>query len=128
MPLGGSADAYPHAVARAVETLRHAGIAGLYALAIGPEGYLRIVETTDRDGHLLQRHLKEIPGGDVVWAPGLNGVLVLSMRGGDFTLDIGQDFSVGYTAHDGELVTLYLEESFSFRVAEPDAAVVLTEG
>ena len=83
---------------------------------------------TDTVHHVVQRHLKEILGGDVVWAPGLDGALVLSMRGGDFTLDIGQDFSIGYTAHDGELVTLYLEESFNFRVTEPDAAVVLTEG
>lgn len=126
--LGEGADAYPHAVARAVETLRHAGIAGPYALATGPEAYLRIVETIERGGYPVQQHLTQILGGDVVWAPGLDGALVLSTRGGDFILDVGQDFSIGYTRHDGELVTLYLEESFSFRVTEPDAAVVLTEG
>ncbi|MGH3999711.1 MAG: encapsulin [Pseudonocardiaceae bacterium] len=42
-------------------------------------------------------------------------------------LDVGQDLSIGYSRHDTELVTLYLEESFSFRVTEPDAAVVLTD-
>jgi uncharacterized linocin/CFP29 family protein len=126
--LGDGADAYPHAVARAVETLRHAGIGGPYALAIGPEGYLRIVETTERGGYPVRDHLTQILGGEVVWAPGLEGALVLSMRGDDFVLDVGQDFSVGYTRHDSEQVTLYLEESFSFRVVEPDAAVVLTPG
>jgi uncharacterized linocin/CFP29 family protein len=50
----------------------------------------------------------------------------VSKRGGDFTLGVGQDFSIGYSRHDAEVVTLYLEESFSFRVSEPDAAVVLT--
>ena len=124
--LGKDADAYPHGVGRAVETLRQAGIEGPYALAVSPEGYLRIVETTER-GYPLRQHLSEIINGDVVWAPGLDGALVLSKRGGDFILEIGQDFSIGYTRHDVELVTLYLEESFSFRVAEPDAAVVLTE-
>jgi len=49
-------------------------------------------------------------------------------KGADAYLDVGQDFSIGYTRHDGELVTLHLEERFSFRVTEPDAAVVLTEG
>ena len=43
--------------------------------------------------------------GDVVWAPGVDGALVLGMRGGDFILDIGPDFSIGYLTHDGELVT-----------------------
>ena len=63
-----------------------------------------------------------------MWAPGLDGAVVMSKRGGDFILSVGQDFSIGYTSHDAELVTLYLEESFSFRVTEPDAAVVLTGG
>lgn len=124
--LGSGAETYPHAVARAVETLRQAGIAGPYALAIGPEGYVRIAETSN-GGQPLQQHLKQILGGEVVWAPGLDGAVVLSTRGDDFILDVGQDFAVGYTSHDAELVTLYLEESFTFRVAEPDAAITLTE-
>jgi uncharacterized linocin/CFP29 family protein len=119
---------YPHAIAQATDILRQAGIEGPFALAIGSEGYTRIVETTEHGGYPLQEHLSKILGGDVVWAPGLDGALVVSKRGGDFILDVGQDFSIGYTRHDAELVTLYLEESFSFRVTEPDAAVVLTGG
>lgn len=34
--------------------------------------------------------------------------------------------SIGYHHHDAEQVHLYLEESFTFKVAEPDAAVALT--
>jgi uncharacterized linocin/CFP29 family protein len=37
----------------------------------------------------------------------------------------GQDLSIGYESHDGETVRLYLEESFSFHVATPEAAVPL---
>ena len=40
-------------------------------------------------------------------------------------LDCGEDLSIGYLAHDAETVQLYLEESISFHVVEPDAAVVL---
>ena len=32
----------------------------------------------------------------VWWAPGLDGVVVLSMRHEDFQLTVGQDFSIGY--------------------------------
>ena len=53
------------------------------------------------------------------------GAVVLSVRGGDFVLDCGEDLSIGYLAHDAEAVQLYLEESISFHVVEPDAAVVL---
>jgi uncharacterized linocin/CFP29 family protein len=47
------------------------------------------------------------------------------MRGGDFVLDCGQDLSIGYLSHDAENVHLYLEESISFRVIEPDAGVAI---
>ena len=51
---------------------------------------------------------------------------MLSLRGGDFVLECGQDLSIGYDSHDAEVVRLYLEESISFHVATPEAAVALT--
>jgi uncharacterized linocin/CFP29 family protein len=127
LSLGKDAQGYPHAIAQATDLLRRAGVEGPYVLAIGPDGYTRVVESTEQ-GYPLLEHLSKILGGDVVWSPGLDGALVVSKRGGDFIIDLGQDLSIGYIRHDAELVTLYLEESFSFRVTEPDAAVVLTEG
>ncbi|WP_410661821.1 family 1 encapsulin nanocompartment shell protein [Amycolatopsis sp. lyj-112] len=125
--LGADAEAYPGVIARAVETLRQAGIAGPYGLAIGPAGYTRIVETTEHGGQLVFDHVRRsLGGGKVVRAPGLDGAIVLSLAGGDFFLELGQDLAVGYSHHDAETVSLYLEESFSFRVAEPDAAITLT--
>jgi uncharacterized linocin/CFP29 family protein len=64
----------------------------------------------------------------VVWAPGVEGGVVLSQRGGDFVLHLGQDLAIGYRDHDADVVRLYVEESFTFRVSEPDAAVALTRG
>jgi uncharacterized linocin/CFP29 family protein len=116
---------YPTSVAQAVDALRQSGIDGPYGLAICPATYTRIVETTEHGGHLLFDHLHEILGGPLVWAPGVDGGLVLSLRGGDFVLDSGQDLSIGYLDHDADTVRLYVEESFSFRALEPDAAVAL---
>ena len=125
--LGTEAGRYPAVVARAVDTLRCDGIEGPYALAIGPEGYTRIVETTEHGGYLLLDHLTRILGGGKgVGAPGVDGAIVVTQRGGDFLLDVGQDLAIGFSHHDADLVHLYLEESFTFRVVEPDAAVVLT--
>jgi uncharacterized linocin/CFP29 family protein len=123
--LGGEAVRYPNAVATATDRLRQSGIGGPYGLAIGPESYTRIVETTEHGGFLLFEHLREILGGPLVWAPGVEGGIVVSLRGGDFLFESGQDFSVGFLRSDAQRVTLYLEESFSFRVVEPDAAVAL---
>lgn len=123
--LGTDCGAYPGLVARAVDHLRRRGIEGPYALAIGPVGYTRVVETTEHGGFPLLEHLTRILGGPVVWSPGVDGAVVLSQRGGDFLLDVGQDLAVGYSHHDADVVHLYLEESFTFRVVGDDAAVVL---
>jgi uncharacterized linocin/CFP29 family protein len=124
--LGKEVAAYPRHVAKAVEILLSAGISGPYGLALGPEGYTGVVETTEHGGLIVFDHLGRILGGPIVRAPGVKGAVVLSLRGGDFLLESGQDLSVGYDHHDAERVHLYVEESFSFRTVTPEAAVVLT--
>jgi len=117
---------YPGCVARAIEVLLRAGIDGPYGLALGPDEYTGVVETTEHGGLVVFDHLRQILGGPIVFAPGVRGAVVLSLRGGDFLFESGQDLSVGYDHHDGQAVHLYVEESFSFRAVSPDAAVVLT--
>ncbi len=124
--LGELADDYPRPVAGAVQLLLNAGIGGPYALALGGEQYQRVSQTAEHGGYPLLEHLHKILGGPVVWTPGVHGAVVSSMRGGDFLFESGQDISIGYQGHDGEVVQLYLEESFSFFVATPEAAVALT--
>jgi len=121
----GGVDEYPRQVAGAVERLLSSGITGPYGLALGREQYRRVVETAEHGGYPLLDHLRKILDGQIIWAPGVNGALVLSLRGGDFVFESGQDLSIGYDSHDGEVVRLYFEESFSFHVATPEAAVAL---
>jgi uncharacterized linocin/CFP29 family protein len=125
--LGDDCTAYPGIVAVAVDQLRRSGIEGPYALAIDPERYTAIVSTTEHGGYPVMGHLDRVlESGSVVRTPGLAGAIVVSQRGDDFLLDVGQDISIGYHHHDAEDVHLYLEESFTFLVAGADAAVVLT--
>jgi uncharacterized linocin/CFP29 family protein len=116
----------PRHIARAVEVLLSSGVGGPYGLALSPEVYKSVVETTEHGGYPLFDHLKKIlAGGPIVWAPGVQGAVVVSLRGGDFLFESGQDLSIGYDHHDAENIHLYLEESFSFRVATPEAACSL---
>jgi uncharacterized linocin/CFP29 family protein len=124
-PLGDSAEDYPRSVARAVEALREVGVEGPYGLALGPDEYTRVIETAEHGGYPLFDHLAKILAGPIVWSPGVKGAVVLSLRGGDFLFESGQDLAIGYSHHDAELVHLYLEESFSFVVATPEAAAPL---
>lgn len=119
---------YPQRVARAVDLLLEEGISGPFGLALGPGHYTAVVQATERGGYLLSEHLRRILEGPIVWAPGVRGAVVMSLRGGDFLFESGQDLSIGYSHHDADDVHLYLEQSFSFRVATPEAAVHLTSG
>jgi uncharacterized linocin/CFP29 family protein len=118
-------DRYTDSVARAVSMLKDAGIPKPYALALGPRCYRGVIESTEHGGYPLLEHLRLILEGPVVWAPAVDGAVVLSQRGGDYELTIGQDLSIGYLTHDADTVRLYLEESLTFQVIEPRAAVHL---
>ena len=123
----GALDRYPTHVAKGVQVLMEAGIGGPFGLALSSDVWKGVVETTEHGGYPLLEHLRQaIIGGPIVWAPGLDGAVVLSQRGGDFVFDSGQDLSIGYLAHDPDSVTLYLEESFTFKVVDEDAAVALS--
>jgi uncharacterized linocin/CFP29 family protein len=124
--LGEDCESYPRHVARAVDALLCAGVGGPYGLALGPQAYTRVLETAEHGGYLLLDHLRKIVGGPLVWAPGVDGAVVVSQRGGDFVLEVGEDLSVGYESHDAETVQLYLVESLTFRVLTTEAAVALS--
>ncbi len=130
IPLGNNGfNDYPEHIAKAIEVILSAGVEGPYGVALSPECYTGVVESAERGGYPLLSHIRKIlqesGGGPLVWAPGLDGVVVASMRGGDFLFESGQDLSIGYESHDAEKVNLYIEESFTFRVATPEAAVAL---
>lgn len=114
---------YARCAAEAVATLLQNGIGGPYALALGPDDYTGVIEGTEHGGYPLFDHLRKILGGPVVWVPGIRGGVVLSVRGDDFLFETGGDLSIGYDSHDAEKIRFYIEESFSFRVATPEAAV-----
>lgn len=116
---------WPRAVAKARETLRLSGVDGPYGLALGGTAYDELVAESD-DGYPLRKRVEESFSGSLVWAPALgsNAVLV-SLRGGDYELVVGQDLAVGYQTHDRTRVELYITESFTFRVLEKKAAIEL---
>ncbi len=115
---------YADAVAGALEQLRSAGIAGPYAIALGPRCYTGLTQTRDA-GYPVIEHVRRLLDGPIVWAPAADGAVVLSLRGGDFQLNVGQDFSIGYLDHDESSVRLYIEETCTFHVNTPEAAVPL---
>ena len=115
----------PEAVARAVDTLREAGVQGPYALILGDEIYSQVMGGSD-DGYPVKRHIRELLGSDIIWCPGLTGGVALTLRGGDFELVVGQDTAIGYSGHTADAVSLYLLETAAFKLQTAEALVSLT--
>ncbi len=116
---------FPDAVAQALSQLRLEGVNGPYSVVLGAGEYTALAETRDH-GYPVLEHVKRIVDGNLVWGPAIDGAFVLTTRGGDFELSIGQDVSIGYLSHTDSAVRLYLQETFVFRVLTSEAAVVLS--
>ncbi|KXU82141.1 bacteriocin [Paraburkholderia monticola] len=128
-PTGLPADVadYPTAISEALEKLRLAGVDGPYSVLLGADAYTALAEASAQ-GYPVIEHIKRIVSGDLVWAPALRGGCVLSTRGGDYELHIGQDLSIGYTSHTDSTVQLYLRETLTFLMLTSEASVSIAAG
>jgi uncharacterized linocin/CFP29 family protein len=120
-----SPEHYPHAVIEARECLYGAGIDGPYMLVLSPECYQELSQATE-DGYPIRKRIEgKLIDGPLVRSESVEGAVLISRRGGDFLMTVGQDLSIGYAAHDRDKVELYLTESFTFQIFEPAAAIQL---
>jgi len=106
------------------DEMEEAGIGGPYALVLGKEPYKWLMAGEPNAYPLRERVQALVPGG-IHWSPVLKGGALLSRRGGDFELTVGEDLAIGYKSHNAKEVDLFFTESFTFRVLEPAAAVAL---
>jgi uncharacterized linocin/CFP29 family protein len=115
---------YPDAIAQGLSQLRLVGVNGPYSVLLGADAYTALAETSDH-GYPVLEHVKRLVDGKIIWAPAIAGAFVLTTRGGDFDLHIGQDVSIGYLSHTDIVVRLYLQETFTFLLLTSEAAVAL---
>jgi uncharacterized linocin/CFP29 family protein len=124
MALPAEVRAYPEVIARAVSQLRLVGVNGPYSVLLSSDAYTALSETTD-NGYPVLKHVKRLIDGEIIWAPAITGAFVLTTRGGDFGLYIGEDVSIGYLSHNDKTVRLYLEETLTFLLLTTKASVAL---
>jgi uncharacterized linocin/CFP29 family protein len=124
MTLPADVREYPEAIAQALSRLRLVGVNGPYAVLLSADSYTALAETSDH-GYPVLEHVKRLVKEQIIWTPAIEGAFVLTTRGGDFALRIGQDVSIGYSNHTDATVSLYLQESFTFLLLTAEAAVAL---
>jgi uncharacterized linocin/CFP29 family protein len=125
MTLPADVRQYPDAIAQALRQLRLVGVNGPYAVLLGADAYTALEETSD-NGYPVLEHIKKLVKDEIIWSPAVAGAFVLTTRGGDFALHIGQDVSIGYLSHSDSVVRLYLQETLTFLLLAAEAAVAFT--
>jgi uncharacterized linocin/CFP29 family protein len=116
---------YPDAIAEALEQLRLVGVNGPYSVVMGADAYTALSEASDH-GYPVIQHIHRLVNEEIISAPAIAGAFVLTTRGGDFDLHIGQDVSIGYASHTNTTVALYLQETLTFLLLTSESAVALS--
>lgn len=124
IPLPADVRQYPDAIAQALNQLRLVGVNGPYSVLLSADAYTALAETSD-NGYPVLEHVKKLVKDEIIWAPAISGAYVLTTRGGDFDLHLGQDISIGYLSHTDSVVRLYLQETLTFLLLTSEAAVAL---
>jgi uncharacterized linocin/CFP29 family protein len=125
LSLPGEVRAYPDVVTQAVSALRLAGVDGPYSLLLSADAYTAVSETSDH-GYPIREHLARVLDGEIIWAPAISGAVVLTGRGGDYELRLGQELYIGYLSHTATAVDLYFTESFTFSLYTTEASVSIS--
>ncbi len=123
-PLPADVRKYPEAFAQALSQLRLVGVNGPYSILLSAEAYTELAETSDY-GYPVLQHVKRLVEDRIIWAPAIDGAFVVTTRGGDLDLHIGQDASIGYLSHTDTHIRLYLQETFTFLYLTSESAVAL---
>ena len=118
---------YPDAISEALSQLRLVGVNGPYAVLLGADAYTALAEASDH-GYPVIQHIQRLVNDEIIFASAIAGAFILTKRGGDFEIHVGQDVSIGYLSHTDTKVHLDLQESMTFLMLTSEAAVALKPG
>ncbi|MFW5856208.1 MAG: family 1 encapsulin nanocompartment shell protein [Bacillota bacterium] len=95
-----------------------------YILIVGETTWTHI--NTQGKGYPLTRRIKELTGSEILTSKAVSGAVLVPQNHEDLEFTIGQDLAIGYEKHDSKRVTLFITESFTFRVLDPEIIVRYT--
>ena len=126
LTIGAKPEALLEGIAEGVTAFSSRSIEGPYSFIVGPKLWRSM--SAHLQGYPVKMQAETILGGTVLLSPYLSGdfedeAYMLTQRGGDLELILGQDLAIGYESHDLKQVKLFFTESFTVRVLEPAAVL-----
>lgn len=125
VPLPKNLDNILRFVGKQINTLQRNSVEGPYTLVLNEKNWLELINLVD--GYPIIKQLKEILGGEVIANEYCDHSFLVSERGGDYELILGEDATIGYDSHDSKKVKLFLTQTLSFRVLSPEAKMLLKD-
>lgn len=107
----------------AKQKFRKDGIEGPFVLVINKEIWERLF--AQQNAYPLTLLLKEIMNLEIETIDNLENSFIISTRGDDFKLILGQDLSLGYELRIENKIRLFFTETFTFHIKTPEAIVGL---
>jgi len=121
IPIGSDANNIMESISKGILILKHAYSEGPYTLIVGEKGWNLINMVVD--GYPLKKTIEALTGSPIVYATSVDDALLIPYDHDDLEFTIGHDFSIGYESHDSKKVKLFITESFTFRVIDPNIIV-----
>lgn len=118
IPFGSDSASILEGLSKGILKLKEAFIDPPLTLVVGEEGWHRV--NRELHGYPLAKRIESLIGGKILYTPVIDGALLLPYDNEDLELTLGLDFSIGYETHDSQKVRLFIAESFTFRVLNPD--------
>lgn len=113
-------NAIVEAIVNAEQILRDQSIGGPYVLVAAYPLYNAIMSSTA--AYPLKKSIENLVC-KIVLSPQASANMLISTRGGDNELVIGQDFSLGYLTSTATEAVFYITETFTFKCYTPQALV-----
>lgn len=103
-------------------------VEGPYKLVLSTATLIKMVGESE-GGVSVKSRIETLLGANffvVCESIGDDKILALSQRGGDFAFYNGLDVSIGFAGEKGDSYALFLTESCTFRIINPEAALLIT--
>ncbi len=108
---------------KAIDIIQKENIGGPYNMIIPNKHWEKMLHG---QGYPVEKRIKQHLGGKIIVTDHIDKIIVLSARGGDFEMILGEDLAIGYEGFDSKngMVNFYINELISFRILGPNAAVI----
>jgi uncharacterized linocin/CFP29 family protein len=111
------------ALAEHITGLRKNGVEGPYDFIVHDQKWQGLMNLAK--GYPLVKQLRRLIEGKIIVNHVNENSFMVSERGEDLELVLGQDLSLGYDDHNTKKVKLYFTESLTFLVLSPESYVVM---